>query len=182
MYAQVALHTRALGQAKFEVCDHLQLRTGMSEITTCKSTANNWRRQFLIKTRDVYNTPEWDCTLILNNYDCVNALHNVSSIQWSSGRTIQSPSNGGWHNKWVVRNNGLYDLTIPSNYCGSMFRPNNDLNVSGMGWVTTAEQRAKIKETLACVGLNESGFPAERSPVPQPKDMRRVTPNAPRPG
>ena len=63
----------------------------------------------------------------------------------------------------------------------AMFRPNNDLFALGMGYVTTAEQRAKIKETLACEGLNDSGF-SDRSPAPQPKDMRRVNPNIPRPG
>ena len=180
MYAVVALHTQAFGQTKFDVCDHLQLTTGKSEITTCKSNANNWRRKFLIKKQDVNNTPEWDCHLNLHESSCAR-LHGVKWISWSSGRTIQSPSNGGWHNKWVVRNNGLYDITIPSNYCGNVFRPNNDLVASGMNPVSTAEQRAAVRETLACLGLNDSGF-SDRSPVPRPKDMRRVNPNIPRPG
>jgi hypothetical protein len=187
IYVDVALHTKAFGQTKFDVCDFMQIRTGQSDITTCKSTANNWRRKFLVTTQDVNNTPEWDCILNLNDYNCVNALHRINQIRWVSGKTIQSPSNGGWHGKWVVRNNGLYDITIPRNYCGNMFRPNNDLFASGIGRVTTAEERAKIKETVACMGLNDSGFSdrspeSDRSPVLKPKDMRRVNPNIPRPG
>ena len=96
-------------------------------------------------------------------------------MTWASGNNVKSPSNGRWHDKWVVRDHGLYDITIPSNYCGSVWRPNNDLTATGRNPVVTAEQRAAVRETLACMGINHSGFP-DPIPTPQRRDIRRIKP------
>ena len=99
----------------------------------------------------VSNQYDQDCVLNVEAR-CEN-LHGISQLKWSSGRTIQNPNNGGWHDKWVVRDKGRYNITIPNNYCGDVFRAKNNLWSPQTIWVDNAQERSQVSDTLSCMGI-----------------------------
>lgn len=178
-YVDVQLLAKGVGQANYQECvdtRYFQIFAGQSTTATCPSNADNWRRKFTISEGDYYEYGI-DCILVLSEKRCVD-LHGIKSFKFASGNTVQYPRNGGWFDKWIIRDKGRYSLTIPKNYCGNIFRPNNHL-ITNRSLVDTDEERAQIIETLACAGLNRLGerVPHEKRMVPKRiKDGPRIKP------
>ena len=174
-YVQIDLQAKAVGEVGFSSCGTAQILSGQNKTESCSSNVDNWKRKFLIVNGDSRQY-EQDCTLNVDAH-CQNLFfhestgikHGISQLKWSSGRTmqsraIQSPNNGGWHDKWVVRDQGRYNITVPKDYCGNIFRAKNNLfgaSIPGQsGWVDDAQKRSQVTDTMLCMGMQADGSPA----------------------
>jgi len=164
-YVRIDLQAQAVGQTGFSSCGTAQILSGQNKTESCSSNVDNWKRKFLIVGGD-YGQYEQDCTLNVDAH--CQTLHRIGQLKWSSGRTmqsraIQSPNNGGWHDKWVVRDQGRYNITIPKDYCGNIFRAKNNLLSYGPGWIDDAQKRSQVTDTMLCMGMQADGSPSEPS-------------------
>lgn len=154
-YLQLQLQAKAQGQTKFSSCGDMQISAGTNLTESCPSNVDNWKRKFLIVEEYSPGSRPHDC--VLNLDESCKRKTGISQIKWLSGRNVESPKNGGWHDKWVIRDKGRYEITIPKNYCGDIFRTNNDLWTPATIWVDTPQERSQVKDALSCLGLNSDG-------------------------
>jgi hypothetical protein len=63
-----------------------------------------------------------------------------------------------------VRDQGRYNITVPKDYCGNIFRAKNNLfgaSIPGQsGWVDDAQKRSQVTDTMLCMGMQADGSPA----------------------
>lgn len=159
-YVQIGVEAQAVGQTSFGYCDTLQIKSGRNKTASCPSTAQNWKRRFLVEGE---KGTQYDQDCVLNVEARCENLHGIGQLKWSSGRTIQNPNNGGWHDKWVVRDKGRYNITIPNNYCGDVFRGNNNLWSPQTRWVDSTQERSQVSDTLSCMGIQSGNAASEAS-------------------